>query len=75
MKYSAFIFILLATPAVAADITVTLTDAQQNIIVQALDRYLKAEGVSVVLNAASIIVLMRDASPAATKPEPPAEKD
>lgn len=46
MKYLPLIALLLATPAAAKDITITLNDSEQKVFLSLLDAALKAGGIN-----------------------------
>jgi hypothetical protein len=71
MKYAIpLIALLLATPASAKDITITLDDKEQKVFLAILDAALKAGGLASMDAIAQFVVKYRDA----LKPAPEAPK-
>lgn len=64
MKRVAFLLVLLAVPASAKDLTITLTDAEQQSYVQALDAYVKAGGINVATPAVVLLQKLQQAAQA-----------
>lgn len=69
MKILLISALLLSTPAWAKEVTVTLTDDDQNTIVSALNDYQKTEGLSVTMKTA-IFLQKLQAAAAALPPAP-----
>lgn len=63
---AAVLVTLAAVPASAKDLTITLTDAEQQSYVQALDAYVKAGGINVATPA---VVLLQKLQQAAQVPD------
>lgn len=69
MKYLPLIAILLATPAAAKDVTITLNDEEQKVFLALLDGALKSGGLA---NLQAVIKFVQKYQAAVTPP--PAEK-
>lgn len=70
MKRLFFALVLLAGPAAARDLSITMNDALQQAYVEALDAYVKAGGINKATAAVALLQLLQQAAQA---PEPAKE--
>lgn len=71
MKYLPLIALLLATPAMAKDVTITLNDNEQKVFLTLLDNALKQGGLS---NLQAVIQFMQKYQAAVNPAPAPADK-
>jgi hypothetical protein len=73
MKYLPLIALLLATPAAAKDVTITLNDNEQNVFLALLDAALKTGGLSNLQAVVQFVNKYQQAVGPAPAPAKPAE--